>query len=563
MNFADIYGSRNLSTCSYGKYECLTLILTRGCGLGEAVGISGAECFCAGNRRRQCASTFRSGGYGVRAWVFVGPRVRKSAAAAVSSPSAFPNYLKHPIGPPRFLLFYISAIFQNSYNFAACVGYNRGYMALSTQPYKGARDFYPEDKRLQKYLFAQLRKTVERFGYEEYDAPILESLELYLAKTGEEIVNEQTYAFEDRGGRKVVIRPEMTPTVSRMVAARRQELAYPLRWYSIPNLWRYERPQRGRLREHWQLNVDIFGLADTQAEFEVISLANQIFEDFGAKPDMYEIRLNSRVFMDYVLHDYLALDEVEAHGIAKLIDRMHKLDQAAFIAQADALVAPVKREAGVIEKLLDVLHARYFSALPPELQQYPAVETLKTMLDQLQEAGIHNAVFDVTLMRGFDYYTDIVFEVFDTDPENNRSMMGGGRYDGLVGLFGVEPVPTVGFGLGDATLANFLESHHLLPELHSETQLYVAAVGEVNQEAEKLVNQLRAMGLNVAVGAYGRRLGDHFKTAEKKGIAHVLIVGEKELANEQFTIKDLQSGNEEKHSLERIVSLLQDHRLAD
>lgn len=436
-------------------------------------------------------------------------------------------------------------------------------MALSTQPYKGARDFYPEDKRLQKYLFAQLRKTVERFGYEEYDAPILESLELYLAKTGEEIVNEQTYAFEDRGGRKVVIRPEMTPTVSRMVAARRQELAYPLRWYSIPNLWRYERPQRGRLREHWQLNVDIFGLADTQAEFEVISLANQIFEDFGAKPDMYEIRLNSRVFMDYVLHDYLALDEVEAHGIAKLIDRMHKLDQAAFIAQADALVAPVKREAGVIEKLLDVLHARYFSALPPELQQYPAVETLKTMLDQLQEAGIHNAVFDVTLMRGFDYYTDIVFEVFDTDPENNRSMMGGGRYDGLVGLFGVEPVPTVGFGLGDATLANFLESHHLLPELHSETQLYVAAVGEVNQEAEKLVNQLRAMGLNVAVGAYGRRLGDHFKTAEKKGIAHVLIVGEKELANEQFTIKDLQSGNEEKHSLERIVSLLQDHRLAD
>src|SRR5260370_22716036 len=134
-------------------------------------------------------------------------------------------------------------------------------MALSTQPYKGARDFYPADKRLQKFMFGVIRRAVEKFGYEEYDAPILEPLELYLAKTGEEIVNEQTYAFEDRGGRKVAIRPEMTPTVSRMVAARRQELSYPLRWYSIPNLWRCERPQRRRLREHRELNVDIFGLA--------------------------------------------------------------------------------------------------------------------------------------------------------------------------------------------------------------------------------------------------------------------------------------------------------------
>src|SRR6266496_1014307 len=147
-------------------------------------------------------------------------------------------------------------------------------MALSTQPYKGARDFYPEDKRFQKYMFAKLREVAERFGYEEYDAPILEPLELYAAKTGEEIVNEQTYTFEDRGGRQVAIRPEMTPTVSRMVAARRQELAYPLRWYSIPNLWRYERPQRGRLREHWQLNVDIFGVDDTRAELETIQVAD-------------------------------------------------------------------------------------------------------------------------------------------------------------------------------------------------------------------------------------------------------------------------------------------------
>src|SRR4051812_20586936 len=166
-------------------------------------------------------------------------------------------------------------------------------MALSKQPYKGARDFYPPDKRLQKYMFGVWREVCEKFGYEEYDAPILEPLDIYLAKTGEEIVNEQTYTFKDRGGREVVIRPEMTPTVSRMVAAKRQELSYPLRWYSIPNLWRYERPQRGRLREHWQLNVDIFGVADYSAESEIITLVDTIFKSFGARHDMYEIRLNS------------------------------------------------------------------------------------------------------------------------------------------------------------------------------------------------------------------------------------------------------------------------------
>lgn len=437
-------------------------------------------------------------------------------------------------------------------------------MALSTQPYKGARDFYPEDKRIQKYLFTSLRKTVEKFGYEEYDAPLLEPLELYLAKTGEEIVNEQTYAFEDRGGRKVVIRPEMTPTVSRMVAAKRQELAYPLRWYSIPNLWRYERPQRGRLREHWQLNVDIFGIAGPQAELEIISLANQIYKDFGAKHSMYEIRLNSRVFMDYVLSQYLGLDQVEAHSIAKLIDRMHKLERSAFIAQSDAVIAPSKREAGATEKLLAVLAVKKVKDLPAELQQHPAIANVQALLTQLEFQGITNAVFDITLMRGFDYYTDVVFEIFDTSPENNRAMMGGGRYDGLVGLFGVDPVPTVGFGLGDVVLAQFLETHRLLPALQSETRAYVAVIGDaVVVPAAKVVAELREAGINVAVGAYGRKLGDHFKTAEKKGIANVLIIGAQELESEQFPLRNLSTGVEEKHSLPRIISLLSDHRNYD
>ncbi len=433
-------------------------------------------------------------------------------------------------------------------------------MALSTQPYKGARDFYPEDKRLQKYMFSRLREVVERFGYEEYDAPILEPLEIYLAKTGEEIVNEQTYVFEDRGGRKVVIRPEMTPTVSRMVAAKRQELAYPLRWYSIPNLWRYERPQRGRLREHWQLNVDIFGVKDTSAELEIITLVDALFKAFGASRSMYDIRLNHRQLMNYLLHDYLALNEKAVHDISKLIDRMNKMERRDFISKVDALLSPEQRENGTNERLLSILDAKQLGDLPAEALSQPATIELKSVIGQLNNAGISNARFDPTLMRGFDYYTGVVFEVFDTDPENNRSMTGGGRYDGLVGLFGVEPVPTVGFGWGDITLANFLESHRLLPALKPETDVYLVLVGDVSQAAQKLLADLREQAVNVAVDLSGRKIGDQFKTAEKKGLTYVLIVGEAELSQQQYKLKNLETGEEETHSLGQIVSLVKDYR---
>lgn len=427
-------------------------------------------------------------------------------------------------------------------------------MVLSTQPYKGARDFYPSDKRLQKYMFGIWRQTAERFGYEEYDAPILEPLEIYLAKTGDEIVNEQTYVFEDRGGRKVVIRPEMTPTVSRMVAARRQELRYPLRWYTIPNLWRYERPQKGRLREHWQLNVDIFGIKDTTAELEMITMVSEIFRAFGAKNDMYQIRLNHRQLVDYILTNYLGLDTNASHAISKLIDRMHKMARQDFISKVDQLLSSKQRQADVTERILNVLSAKKLSDLPQEILTQPATQELQNLLERLKAAGVDNAVFDATLMRGFDYYTGVVFEVFDTDPENTRSMMGGGRYDGLVGLFGVDPVPTVGFGWGDVTLENFLKSHRLLPDLKPETDVYVALAGDVS--ADQVVNELRAKGLNVAVDLSGRKLGDQIKTADKKNLQYVLIIGEDELKSGNYKLKDLNSGDEKIATLAELTKLL-------
>lgn len=433
-------------------------------------------------------------------------------------------------------------------------------MTVSTQPYKGARDFYPEDKRIQNYMFNKIRRVAERFGYEEYDAPILEPTELFLMKGSQEIIDEQTYTFQDRGGRSVTIRTEMTPTVSRMVAGKRQELAYPVRWYSIPSLWRYERPQRGRLREFWQLNVDIFGVEGIAAEQEVIMLTDALFKSFGAKPDMYLIKLNSRKFVNYLMNEYLALDAVQATSMMRLIDRMAKMDRAAFIAQADAICQPAQREAGVVERMLAVLDAKRVADLPLELQQQPNVIEVQKMIDLLRESGITNTAFDVALMRGFDYYTDIVFEIVDTDPENNRSMMGGGRYDGLIGLFGVEPVPTVGFGLGDVTLQDFLVTHKLLPKLPPETDVYVVLAGDVLQQAQALVGELRDSGVNVAVDFSGRKLDKQLSTAVKKGVRYALIIGEQELTDKQFTLRDLEKGSEEKHSLARIISVLKDFR---
>ena len=434
-------------------------------------------------------------------------------------------------------------------------------MSLSTQPYKGARDFYPEEKRIQKYMFSKMREVCERFGYEEYDAPILEPLDIYLAKSSQEIVDEQTYAFTDRGGRQVVIRPEMTPTVSRMIAARRQELPYPMRLYSIPNLWRYERPQKGRLREHWQLNVDIFGIEGVEAEHEMILVADQILKSYGARPDMYTVQLNSRKLTEELFGDYLGLDTTQRDTLIRLVDRIKKMDEAAFIAQADAILSPSQREEGILDSLRQLLKAQDLKDLPSGFESHASVLKLKQLGALLAESRIMNAKFDVTLMRGFDYYTDIVFEMVDTDPENNRAMFGGGRYDGLVGLFGVESVATVGFGMGDVTLQNFLESHDLLPTLHPETDLYVVMIGEnIYEKAQHALMELRGMGLNVAVDSSGRKMDKQIKAAVKKGVHYALFIGGAELASEQFKLKNLATGEEESHGLQRIVSIVRDYR---
>ncbi len=433
-------------------------------------------------------------------------------------------------------------------------------MSLSTQPYKGTRDFYPEDKRIQKYMFNKWRNVFELFGYEEYDAPVIEPTELYLAKGNEEIIQEQTYTFLDRGERSVTLRTEMTPSVSRMVAAKRQELAYPLRWYSMPNLWRYERPQKGRLREFWQPNVDIFGVAGMEAELEIIQVADATVLAFGAKRSMYSIKLNNRSLMNFVNNDYLGLDSVQSTTLIRLIDRMNKMEPAEFWGLAEAIFSPSQRDAKLLDKLKQVLSAKSIKDLPQEIGSSEPAKKLGELIELLQLQGISNAVYDPSLMRGFDYYTDIVFEVFDTDPENNRAMFGGGRYDGLIGQFGVKPVPSVGFAFGDVTFQNFLESHKLLPKIFSETDLYVILIGDVYKRAIKPVQELRNMGVNVAVDNTGRKMDKQIKTALKKQIPYVLFIGEEELKTEQFKLKNLSKNSEESLSVQHIVATVKDYR---
>lgn len=416
-------------------------------------------------------------------------------------------------------------------------------MSLSTQPYKGARDFYPEDKRIQKYMFGVLRDTVEGFGYQEYDAPLLESFDIYAAKTGEEIVNEQLYSFEDKKGRKVAIRPEMTPSVSRMVAARRQELAYPLRLYSIPNLWRYERPQHGRLREHYQLNIDLFGESEVVGDHEVILLADTIMQAFGATRDAYEVRINSRKHMEEKF-DELELSPEQKKAVTTLIDKRSKTHPDTF----EALFRE-KLEEGKAGELISFLNDK--GSIP---------DTVTKLMELLKNSGVGNLVYDRNLARGFDYYTDVVFEVFDKHPDNNRSMFGGGRYDGLVSEFGVEPLPTVGFGMGDVTLLNFLKANNLLPELPVETDAQVILIGDVYERSQKILNELRREGLNLAVDATDRKLDAKIKGAVKAGVPYALFIGEKELEENQFRLKDLKSGEEKQCSPERLVSSLAPRR---
>ncbi len=419
---------------------------------------------------------------------------------------------------------------------------------ISKDPYKGTRDFYPEDLAVQKFIFDKARKTAENFGYEEYNTSVLEPTELYKAKSGEEIINEQTYSFMDRGDRDVTLRPEMTPSVARLVAKRKRELTYPLRWYSIQNFFRYERPQKGRLREFWQLNADIFGVEGIEAEVEIISLGYEIMKSLGAKDEDFIIKINYSGMLAKVIYEILdEKDEEKINKTIKVIDRFGKIPEEEFNKRLDDVLGEGKAQ--ILKNKLDNK-----DSIKELFDKDPNLQICKDLKNKLDSIGIKIKI-DVYLVRGFDYYTGIVFEFFPTNPSNNRSLFGGGRYDNLLDIFGEEKIPAVGFGMGDVTIKDFLESRNLLPKYQSATDLYICTLDpQYTDYANQLATKLRESGLNIAVNYSSKKIGDQISVADKKKIPYVICIGEDEFNNSKFKLKTLATGEEQEVTEEEIAN---------
>lgn len=407
---------------------------------------------------------------------------------------------------------------------------------LSTDPYKGVRDFYPADQFIQSYLFEHMARTCELFGYEEYSASVLEPTDLYRSKTSEEIVNEQTYTFTDRGDREVTLRPEMTPTLARMVAAKHREMPFPARLYSVANFFRYEQVRKGRQREFWQLNADILGAPSIEADAEVLALAHGIMRSFGADERNFEIRVSDRRFLD-AAYDEVGIDGEKRAETTRLLDKRAKLKD--FDAE--------------LEKLIDAKAA----PLTDYLARTTSTAYLEKLRGMLEAIGIGNMIVDTSITRGFDYYTGMVFEVFDASGENERSLFGGGRYDNLTQMFGGDPIPAVGFAVGDVALRDFLATHNLLPDYTPTTELMVCVVEEsAMQHAIKLAQDLRKEDVAVAVNFSGKKIGDQIRQADKMKVPYICAIGEKERNSGQYTIKNLATGRETTCATDRIAEHL-------
>lgn len=435
---------------------------------------------------------------------------------------------------------------------------------LSTEAYKGVRDFFPADMAVENAIFDIWRTTAEKYGYQEYNASVLEPADLYRAKSGEEIVNEQTYTFTDRGDREVTLRPEMTPTVARMVAARRRELVFPLRWFSIPNLFRYEQPQRGRLREHWQLNVDIFGVESTAAEIEIINIAYDITRAYGLQDSGFEIRLNNRKIVNYVLREVFPLTETTAHKVAKLIDRKDKMQAEDFELGIRELFLDSRAVLGkpdeAADRFLTLLNSKNFeeftSHLPQTKEEHVGLREIREVIAGLERLGITNARFDQTLMRGFDYYTGIVFEVYDLNPANRRSVFGGGRYDDLLALFGNDKVPAVGFGAGDVIARDLMETYKSLPAPKAPSDIGIIVAGEENAPfAFDFAQLLRETGTRVSVDLSFKKVGDQMSKASKNALPYIVVIGEEEVRGKAIVLKRLSDGVEKTFSADAVKEI--------
>ena len=431
-------------------------------------------------------------------------------------------------------------------------------MSLNKLPYRGTRDFFPAQMRLRDYIFDKMKIVSERFGFEPYDGPLLEEVELYLAKSGEELINEQIYSFIDRGERKVAIRPEMTPTVARMVAQIHREVPKPVRWYAIPNLMRYEKPQKGRLREFWQYNADIFG-AGLYGEVEAIQLAVAIMKEFGATQDQFEILVNDRKIVEAYFNHVLKISPEQSLKLSKVIDKAKKVSAEGL----DKMILEVLTDEAQIRSFKSYLELTTFDDLKAFLKKSDLTEVLThitSFVSKLELCKINQYVkYDPTIVRGLDYYTGIVFEIFDKHPENKRAIAGGGSYANLLQIFNEPALEGVGFGLGEVPLTEFLKSHELLPQMEKAQLDFLISYGldEAETFAFELSSFLREKKLKVELYPGASKPKKVFGYADKKDIRYFVYLGEDEVSNKKFIVKNLKEKTQMTYDFHDLTKMIE------
>jgi len=415
-------------------------------------------------------------------------------------------------------------------------------MKKKIQTVKGTREFYPEAMALRNYLFEKVRAAAQSFGYQEYDGPFIESLDLYAAKSGEELIKKQSFVFEDRGGDVVTLRPELTPSLARMIAAKQNELTYPVRWWSFGPFWRYEQPQKGRSREFFQWNIDMLGVNSPEADAELIAVAATFLRSVGLTPERAQISVNNRRLM-IAQFDALEIIVEKRMDVSSLVDRRSKMEPMKWDAYA--------LELGLTQAQLDGL-----KNVLGNYDLWKQSEELSRTFAALDALGVRDYVkFDPNIMRGLLYYTGTVFEAFDTTGSLKRSILGGGRYDNLLADVGGQPLPGIGFAMGDMVIGIILQEAGLLPEFQSTpAQVLVTVFDEkLAMQSFALAAELRKAGLNVMVSPEPTKLPKQFKFADKMKMKVVLVLGPDEAEKGLVVVKNLMNGEQAQVIREELV----------
>jgi histidyl-tRNA synthetase len=402
------------------------------------------------------------------------------------------------------------------------------------QPVKGTRDFYPEQMAIRIWLYNQMRAVAESFGYQEWEAPILESLELYAAKSGEELVKEQSYVFKDRGGSEITLRPELTPSLARVIAQKQNELNFPVRWWSFGPFWRYERPQKGRTREFFQWNVDMLGTSSPEADAENAAVLATFFQRVGLSPQQVIIRVNNRRLMDDRFDAFGILADRRS-AVSSWVDRREKMSSEAWMEYGKEIGLSPEQ----ITNLKEMLADKDLWKQSADLMRFLAVVEALGLREYFE--------FDPSIVRGLLYYTGTVFEAWEVGGDIKRSILGGGRYDNLTRDVGGDPIPGTGFAMGDVVITLILEKYGLLPKdlnINPAPVLVTIFAEDRMLESFKLASELRRAGLNVICYPEAAKLPKQFKYADRIGAKVTLVLGPDEVEKSQVAVKNLLNGEQ-------------------